>query len=188
LLLDATDNSNRFSYVDRTGQKRTTTLNANPNWDGDRTDPPYENPVQANIDTSGAAGPAACANTTNTSQLNGFHDWNAVSLSPRGLGGGAGNTEPEPSPNEEEMDRMLNGLNKADLAVTIADSPDPVGAGEMLCNLGELPGSARSYTIRAAVPADLVYRAGRRDRCWAPDRPGHRDGDVRAVARPGGQG
>lgn len=212
VALDVNDNLNRFVFVDRTGQKRTTTLNAGPDWDGDGTGgDASDNNVQANIDTSSpppASNPSACTNNTNTDTLNGNHDWNRVSLPFRGFGDsadGAVNPELEQVPTIPQSDQMLAELNKADVGVTIADTPDPVAAGETLtwtlsaanhgpnpatsvevsttlpadvtfvdssvpcvragttvrCNVGELAvGASRTYTIRASVPADLVYRNG----------------------------
>lgn len=141
--LDATDNQNRFAYVDATGQKRTTTLSARPDWAGDGSPP--DNPgVSANVDTSSPDNPAttadernpvACANNTAQAIHTGSHDWNRVTLPFRQWAESADsavNPEEHPLPTLAELERLWDLLNTADLSVTLTDNPDPVAAGETL--------------------------------------------------------
>ncbi len=219
----ATDGSNRFIFtninpVTNTVQKNTVNLNVRPNWNGD-TDA-AGNPdttdtgVTQNINDAGppnGAGnrnPAACVNGLNNETLGGFDGWDSIVIPFLQYGDSLTqkiNAEENNPPTIEDRKAMFEAINTADVRVTIADSPDPVGAGEQLtytvtannfgpnpatsvqvtttiptdvtfvdisvpcnrtanvfsCNLGELTaGASRSFTIRADVPADLVYNNG----------------------------
>ncbi|GII59108.1 hypothetical protein Pth03_74970 [Planotetraspora thailandica] len=208
-VLDPGDNVNNFVFMDDKGVKRTTPLNANPDWNGDNPSgfgDDGDQRFEVNID---AAGPADCKNDTKNSELNGHNDWKAVqAYLPHRFpvpGGPTPPIETETFPTREEAERILRVNNTTDLAVAIADSPDPAAAGESLnwtitvsnngpnsatstqvtttlpadvtnpitsvpcgiagkvvtCNLNELrQGASKQYTIKADVPADVVYRNG----------------------------
>ena len=89
-VLDASDNKNRFVFVNTLGVKVLPVgLNSQPNWNGD-TDPPLETTVTANIDTVGTnGGPPKCENATFNSTLVGADDWTFVSLPFRQFGDSA---------------------------------------------------------------------------------------------------
>ncbi|MER8185065.1 hypothetical protein [Kitasatospora sp. NPDC094015] len=164
-VLDASDQANRFTYVNSLGAKVTQSLAAPANWNGD-ADPPYEGAAfTANIDTRGAGGgPVGCANATSNETLHGFDDWRAVSLPFRQFGdsgGGGIGTETTPSPTTAEMIALSDEVNTADLGVTLTDGPDPVAAGTditytaVVTNKGPNPSAAT--TLTDTLPALLAF-------------------------------
>ncbi len=179
-ILDPSDSVNRFIFVDATGQKVTNTLNTQPNWNGDTVsdgnpatlDPPdlTDTGVTANINDAGpadAAGnrsPRACINAMSTETLDGHHDWNAIEL--RFLRFGDSTTqalfaEQDQVPTTQERDVLLAAINRTDVSVTLADSPEPVGAGEQLtytvttANHG--PNPATSVQVTTTLPAGVDF-------------------------------
>ncbi|GAA3828391.1 hypothetical protein GCM10022226_56520 [Sphaerisporangium flaviroseum] len=165
VILDPSDGANRFIFVDGTGDKAPHDLNANPDWDGDAADPPYENPVTANIDTGDSAGdPASCVNTTNNSTLRGSDDWSFISLPFHQFGDSLDDairptTGEEPI--EQEIEALWVKLNTTDLSVTMTDAPDPVAAGTELAyaltvkNQGKAP--ATSVRVTDTLPGDVTF-------------------------------
>ncbi len=135
-VLDATDTANRFIFVSPAGQKLQRQLNQAANWNND-TDPPVEATLPAiNVNTSGVNGaPAACTNGATNDAMNGFHDWNAISLPFRQFGDSASaaiNPETQQEPTLQDLLRLREELNTTDVALTKTDSPDPVAAGTNL--------------------------------------------------------
>jgi uncharacterized repeat protein (TIGR01451 family) len=63
--------------------------------------------------------------------------------------------------NIQERDLLLAAINTADVRVSIADSPDPVGAGERLTYTltaaNDGPNPASSVEVKTTLPADVVF-------------------------------
>ncbi|MGH2444641.1 MAG: NEW3 domain-containing protein [Candidatus Limnocylindria bacterium] len=172
VVLDATDNANVIVFKDNPGNRRTGPLTGGIDWNGDSADPPFETTVPpTNINTAAPAPPAmnrrpgACAsNTSTTDTINGFHDWNRVSVPFRQFGDSADSAiraEDEDVPTIADRDIMIAQMNTTDVSVSIADSPDPVGAGERLTltltatNHG--PNPAHSVEVRTTLPAGVTF-------------------------------
>lgn len=164
VVLDGTDGSNRYVFTDTNGAKVVFPLNQGANWNSD-TDPPGEANQSVNIDTNATGGgPAACNNGSNNDTLEGFDDWTKVSLPFRQFGDsedGAIDPETTPNPTIDELEDLEADLNTTDLAVSVADSPDPVAAGTQLTytvtatNNG--PNPATSVQVVDTLPADVDF-------------------------------
>ncbi|MFJ5546287.1 hypothetical protein [Streptomyces sp. NPDC093225] len=179
VVLDSTDNENTIVFKDGAGRRRTGPLTGGIDWNGDNADPPFESTVPpTNINTSSPPGPIPappapapqspqdCAsNTSNTDQnITGHHDWNRVSLPFRQFPASRnGALEPldETLPTLEDRDVMTGQANTADVSVAIADTPDPVGAGEQLklsltaTNHG--PNPAHSTEVTTTLPEGVDF-------------------------------
>jgi uncharacterized repeat protein (TIGR01451 family) len=167
-VLDVGDGGNMFVFVNERGDKVKFPLNLKPNWNGDvdLPDQPYEDQVEANIDTFGKDGrPAACDND-DQDELHGADDWSYVSLSFHGFGevsDAALRPEPDPVPTSEDLAAMWSTLNTTDLAVSQADAPDPVAAGTQLTytitidNPG--PNPADSVRVIDTLPTDVQFQS-----------------------------
>jgi uncharacterized repeat protein (TIGR01451 family) len=136
VVLDPTDPSNQFIFVDAAGNKVRAPLNLNPDWSGDAADPPFESGITLNIDTASSAGnPGACTNNSSSSTLTGHDDWNVISLPftqfADSASGGV-NVVTQPEPTLQELVALEVELNTTDLAVTKTASVDPVIAGTAL--------------------------------------------------------
>ncbi|WP_346149707.1 hypothetical protein [Nonomuraea recticatena] len=165
-IVDPRDTENRFIFVDATGAKAPHDLDANPDWNGDGDDPPFENPVIANVDTVGANGrPPACRNTSTTDTLQGADDWSRIKLRFNQSGGDA---DLDPEPLEEEIEQLWEQLNTADLSVAVSDSPDPVAAGTETVYTVTVrnAGPAPATSVRALVSLPVGFRyVGSNARC-----------------------
>ncbi|WP_405718726.1 hypothetical protein OG607_03775 [Streptomyces sp. NBC_01537] len=172
-ILDVTDRGNMSVYVNANGGRVQSSLNTQPNWNGDvdgLPGQPYENEVEANIDTSGRDGrPKSCTND-DLDELNGADDWSYVSLSFHSFGdssNGAIRSEPEPVPTLEDLESMYREINTTDLAVSQSDSPDPVAAGTDLGytitvrNQGLNP--ANSVRVVDTLPAGVAFKSSTAD-------------------------
>ncbi|WP_405942767.1 hypothetical protein [Streptomyces sp. NBC_00207] len=178
VVLDSSDNANLAVFKDGRGNRRTGPLTGGIDWDGDSNDPPFDTNVGAtNINTSSpppplpappavpTQEPLVCAqNISNTDTITGFHDWLRVSLPFRQFGdsaNGAVNPETTKPPTLADRDVMTAQINTADVSVAIADSPDPVGAGERLkltvtaTNHG--PNPAHSTEVKTTLPDGVAF-------------------------------
>ena len=161
-LLDNTDATNQFVFIDNAGALVRNQLNqtADYNADGDTTD----SGITVNIDTSSAAGwPPACANASTTDVLTGYDDWTNIVLNFRPFGDsadGAINPVTEPEPDIEDRRIMREALNTTDVRIVKADSPDPVEVGSKLIysltvtNNG--PNPADDVRVTDLLPADVT--------------------------------
>jgi uncharacterized repeat protein (TIGR01451 family) len=163
-VLDGSDANNRYVFVDPTGTKVPFNLNQGADWNSD-ADPPNESNQTINIDTNATGGgPAACANGSNNDTLEGFHDWNQISIPFRQFGDsadGAINPVTTPEPTLSELLDLQEDLDTTDLQVSISDSPDPVAAGTQLTytvtvkNNG--PNPASSVQVVHTLPGDVSF-------------------------------
>ncbi|GAA0390352.1 hypothetical protein Acor_47030 [Acrocarpospora corrugata] len=168
VIPDGADPVNRFVFVNGAGRRGTHDLDARPDWNGDRADPPFDNPVIANIDTAGLNGePVECMNGTTDGTLRGSDDWSFISLPFRQFGDSANapvNRVDTHEPTTARLDQIWRDLNTTDLSVAVTDSPDPVAAGTELtytvtaANAGDNP--ATSVRIVDTLPADVTYTGG----------------------------
>ncbi|MBA3267050.1 MAG: DUF11 domain-containing protein [Acidimicrobiia bacterium] len=169
VVLDPTDAQNTFVFINEPGGRIQSNLNIRPNWNGDvdgAPGQPWEDDVEANIDTVDPDGnPKACEND-DYDELDGANDWDFVSLSFHGFGeasDGAIRPEREPVPTTEDLEAMRRAINTTDLAVTQADAPDPVAAGTDLvytvtvANAGMNP--ANSVEVTDTLPDDVTFRS-----------------------------
>ncbi|MEO3856014.1 hypothetical protein [Acrocarpospora sp. B8E8] len=165
VIVDDADPVNRFVFVNGAGRRAPRDLDVRPDWNGDRADPPFENPVIANIDTVGLNGePVECMNASTDSTLRGSDDWTFISLPFRQFGDSASapvHRADHHEPTTARLEALWRDLNTTDLAVTVADAPDPVAAGTELTytvtvtNEGDAP--ATSVRVVDTLPADVTY-------------------------------
>ncbi|HEY0706881.1 MAG TPA: hypothetical protein VGG33_08795, partial [Polyangia bacterium] len=175
-ILDSTDVSNRFIFVNSAGNKVQAALNLNPNYNND-ADPPRESGLIVNIDTVGAGGnPENCSNTSTDTTLNGFDDWTNIRLDFKQFGksdDGQFSPDPERHPTLRELKALQVEINTTDLAVTGAATPSPAVAGNQTVvsvgieNLGSNPADAVALEVDVpagasvvSVPAGCVIRPG----------------------------
>jgi uncharacterized repeat protein (TIGR01451 family) len=162
-LLDNTDATNQFVFVDSNGAKVRNQLNqaVNYNADADTTDAG----LTVNIDTSSTATgrPSACTNASTTDVLTGYDDWTNIVLNFRPFGdsaNGAINPVTEPEPDIEDLQIMREELNTTDVQIVKTDSPDPVEVGSKLIytltvtNNG--PNPADDVQVTDVLPADVT--------------------------------
>ncbi|MFI7490495.1 hypothetical protein ACIBXA_19145 [Micromonospora echinaurantiaca] len=164
------DPENRFVFLDGNRRKRTSALNALPDWNGDN---PTDNgddghaKQQVNIDNTGKDDCTDLSKTspaTNDSELIGSDDWKTVLeyLPTRFPQPGEAPAEMEPAtfPDEQEAARIEASNNTTDLSIDIAGSPEPVAAGEALtwtinaANQG--PNSSTSTEVVTTLPAEVT--------------------------------
>lgn len=163
-VLDATDPSNRFIFTNPAGSKVQFALNQGANWNSD-ADPPLEGNLSINLDTNATGGgPAACNNASLNDSLEGFHDWNAISIPFRQFGDsadGAINPVTTQEPTITELRQLRDDLNKTDLSVTVSDSADPVAAGTQLTYTATVvnngPNPATSVQLVDMLPAEVTF-------------------------------
>ncbi|MFE2322416.1 CARDB domain-containing protein [Streptomyces sp. NPDC059385] len=164
-VLEPRDNVNEFVFKDGAGAMRTTPLNENPDWNGDNPKGFGDDGDARQIVNIDGAGPADCDNsTTSGPALTGHDDWSLVkAYMPRRFpqpGGAPPVEEDPPLPSDEEAARIQALNNTTDLALTMADAPDPVAAGERLTwtvgvtNNG--PNSSTSTQVTTELPADVT--------------------------------
>jgi uncharacterized repeat protein (TIGR01451 family) len=162
-ILDATDATNRFVYVNGNGQKVQSQLNQPVDWNGDGDT--NDSGLTVNIDTSGSNGnPRACTNTSTSSTLTGFDDWSVIAMSFRQFGDsadGAINPVTEPELTLQELLDLQQQINTTDVAIVISDSPDPATAGGSLTytltvtNMG--PNPASQVQVVDILPAGVSH-------------------------------
>ena len=162
-ILDATDATNRFVFVDGTGQKVQNQLNQVVDWNGDGDT--VDSGLTVNIDTVGMNGrPRRCRNTSSNSTLTGFDDWSNIAMSFRQFGNSADaaiNPVTEPEPTLQELLELEQELNTTDVGIAISDSPDPATAGATLTytltvtNIG--PNPASQVRVVDTLPAGVSH-------------------------------
>lgn len=163
-LLDNTDATNQFIFVDSNGAKVRNQLNQAADYtaNGDLT----ESGQTVNIDTSGTNGrPSACTNTDSDEVLTGYDDWTNIVLNFRPFGdsaNGAINPVLEPEPDVEDLRIMREALNTTDVQIVKADSPDPVevGSGRLIYTLtvtNNGPNPADDVRVTDVLPADVTF-------------------------------
>jgi hypothetical protein len=172
VVLDATDATNRFVWIDKDGDRAQAPLNANPNWNED-TDPPLESDVTADIDhydpdeDDDDEGECDDENEgTNGPALKGFDDWKAISLPFRHFADSvddpidAGN---HPDPTLAEQEAIWEQINTTDLSVDLDDDPDPVVAGTQLAYTATVdnqgPNPADGAQLRLDLPDGVSLRS-----------------------------
>ena len=163
-ILDATDATNQFVFVNGTGAKVRSQLNAPVDWNGNgnTTDAGL---LTVNIDTSGTGGsPAACTNGGSSSTRAGHDDWTRISIPFRSFGDaadGAINPITEPEMTIAELLDLVAELNTADVEIDKTDLPDPAVAGEQLTyaltvtNNG--PNPASDVLVDDTLPSGVTY-------------------------------
>ncbi|MBZ5636951.1 MAG: DUF11 domain-containing protein [Acidobacteriia bacterium] len=164
-ILDPSDNVNRFVFVDINGAKVQAALNQQINWDSAINLPNPAPPQTFNIDIQGLnGGPKACASNTALSQMNGFNDWNVISVPFRQFGdssSGAINATQDPEITLDELQALKTALNTTDLAVTKTDNPDPVAAGTNLAYTIKVtdngPNPASKPHVVDTLPAGVAH-------------------------------
>lgn len=134
-LLDNTDATNQFVFVNSGGAKVRNQLNQPVDWNGD-TDS-TDSGLAVNIDTSSTAtgGPAACTNASSSDVLDGYDDWSNIVLNFRPFGdsaNGAINPVTEPELDIQTLRLMKEELNTTDVQITKMDTPDPVEVGSQV--------------------------------------------------------
>ena len=134
-ILDNTDATNQFVFVNSTGAKVRSQLNQPVDWNGDGDT--NDSSLAVNIDTSSAATgqPAACTNGSSTDTLNGHDDWSNIVLNFRPFGdsaNGAINPVTEQEPDLQTLQLMDQQLNTTDVQITKTDTPDPVEVGSQV--------------------------------------------------------
>jgi uncharacterized repeat protein (TIGR01451 family) len=161
-ILDSSDTTNRFVFSFGAGGTANivqANLNTNPNWNRDTNDPPFENPVTANVDN----GSPGCANTSTNDTLNGFNDWQFVSLPFRQFGDSSSGAINAVSDNEPTLEQLIehdDALHRTNLSVSLTDTPDPVAAGTRLTykvivkNQG--PNPASSVQLVNTLPTEVT--------------------------------
>ena len=164
------DPENRFVFLDGKRVKRTIALDVLPDWNGDNPTGNGDDghaKQQVNIDNTGADDCTNLSKTspaTNDSELTGSDDWKTVleNLPTRFPQPGEAPAEVEPGtfPDEQEAARIEAENNTTDLGIGIADSPDPVAAGEALtwtvnvANHG--PNAAASTEVVTTLPTEVT--------------------------------
>lgn len=179
VVLDSADNRNLAVFKDGTGARRTGPLTGGIDWSGNTAiSAPGTTEAPVNINGSSPPGPipappavptqqprACAANTSTTDTMNGFHDWNKISIPFRQFGDssdGAVNPSDEILPTIADRDIMIAQLNTADVGVSLADAPDPVGAGEQFtitataANHGPNPANSVEVTVTVPTGLDIV--------------------------------
>ena len=141
-ILDPTDATNMFIFVDGNGNKVQWPLNSDidgdgtadgVNWNGDKVIADTGLPV--NVDTDGGLSFLSdCTNSAFT-VLTGHHDWDVIALNFRPFGDsldGPINPVQDPTPTLIELLELQEELNTTDLEITKSESADPVVAGNPL--------------------------------------------------------
>jgi hypothetical protein len=167
LVLDGTDPSNRFVFVNSAGRKTQRPLNGASDWNADGT-PPSAPGLTINVDTSDSVSgrPSACTNNASNGTLTGYDDWANIALSFRQFGDsadGAINPVQELEPTLNDLIQQRRDINTSDLALTLTDSPDPVAAGDLLMltavvdNVGD--NSVEHSRLQLTLPSGLALLA-----------------------------
>lgn len=163
IILDSTDSTNQFVFVDANGNKIRNQLDQPVDWNGDGDTNDSGLSVNVNTNATGG-GPAACQNGSSSETLTGHHDWDVISIPFRQFGDSANsaiNPVTEPEITIDELIELEEELNTADLAVVKSDSSDPATAGEELeytltvTNNG--PNPADDVQLVDTLPAEVSY-------------------------------
>jgi len=153
VVLDNTDAANQLVFVRTGAGKIPWALNAGIDWAGDGA-PPLTAPM--NVNTVGLNGrPPACRNTLMGESLDGFHDWNFISLNQRlfaDANGTAINPVRDQEPTLEDRRLQQEELNTTDLELTKTAAADvPVAGQEIVYRF-----KVRNNGPRAARIARLI--------------------------------
>jgi len=157
LVLDPMDSQNQFAFVDADGVKRRQPLDVAADWGG----------VEVNVDTVGESGqPRLCANGVSDSVLTGHDDWTNLVFAFQQFGDAEdGPIDPvtDPEPTTEDLERLNEELNTADLELSKTHEPERAVAGQELIyrltvtNHG--PNPASEVVLMDTLPAEVVYLA-----------------------------
>lgn len=162
LVLDPGDNTN-LGVLRRGGATTRTPFRLDQNvdysGDGPGGDPPWETGAMVDINTKlpGAAGPG-CPTVLQQEFLIGFDDWSYISVPFRQFGDVADfavNEVDEELRSAEDAADDLDSLNSTDLAVSAADSPDPVAAGGELTYTVEVANQGPAIAVMPRLDVEL---------------------------------
>ncbi len=132
VILDVTDETNQFVFINGNGQRVRNQLNQPVDWNGDGDTDDWS--ISTNIDTSVIDGDS-CINSVSDSVLAGHDDWAAIELNFRQFGFNNGapiNLVTDREPNIQELLALKKELNTTDLEITSIDMVDPVEIGDTL--------------------------------------------------------
>jgi uncharacterized repeat protein (TIGR01451 family) len=164
MVLDPSDPSNQFVFINGNTRITRSPLDQAPDWNGNGV--MGEQNLTVNIDTSDliTGRPANCTNDITDDVLAGHDDWPVISLPFRQFGDFKNApinpiTEPEP----DLTDRLLlrRALNTTDIVVTKTDLPDPTAAGTsvtytiVVANAG--PNPAAAVRVTDPLPAGMSF-------------------------------
>jgi uncharacterized repeat protein (TIGR01451 family) len=157
-LLDNTDATNQFVFVNANGAKVRNPTNQAVNWNAD-TDT-TDSGLTVNIDTSSTATgrPAACTNASSTDILSGYDDWTNIVLNFRPFGdsaNGAINPVTEPEPDLEDLILMQEELNTTDVMIEKSADPNPVEVGDELVYTLKVTNNGPNPASKVQVVDDL---------------------------------
>jgi uncharacterized repeat protein (TIGR01451 family) len=163
-VLDPTDGGSQIVFVNGNGQKVRAGVSGTVDWNGDSDR--LDSDVTVNVDTWPGDPDSECFNETDSSTLRGYDDWANISLPFRQFGnsndGPINLAHPDHhDPTLADSEALDDALNATDLAVTIADAPDPVVEGGQLVytivvsNKG--PNPADGTKVVQSLPAQASY-------------------------------
>ena len=175
IILDSSDSTNRFIFVNTAGLKIQWQLNGQDidgdgtvdgvDWNGDGT--PSGSGLTVNIDTNATGGgPVACANTVNNSTLTGHDDWSVIALNFRPFGDsadGAINPVTELEPDLDQLILIQEQLNTTDVMIEKSADPNPVEVGNELVYTMKVtnngPNPASSVQVVDHLPDLVTYKS-----------------------------
>jgi uncharacterized repeat protein (TIGR01451 family) len=165
IVLDPSDPVNYFVFVNGQGTKIQFPLNHCVPWSSGLLCDDHD--IEVQIDIAGENGaPRDCLNGYNTFSTSGADDWSVISLRFRQFGDSADGAVNPPDHNDMTSDELLvvwREINSTDMAVTKADSDDPVAAGDLLTytiridNLG--PNPASEVWVVEYLPDGVTYQS-----------------------------
>lgn len=162
-ILDATDSTNQFVFVNANGNKVRNQLDQGADWNGDGDT--GDSGLSVNIDTNATGGgPSACENGSSSSSLSGHDDWSRIAIQFRQFGDADDapiNPVEEPEITREELEELEEELNTTDLAIDKVDDPDPVAAGDDLTYTltisNDGPNPASDVEVTDTLPSGVTH-------------------------------